>query len=122
MRAVALGTPSVVRLRYGETKVSLGPWPAAYVQPVGRDPDDPDATGPDSWWQRSLAARALVAGGPWLLGAVLAVALLGPTHALASFGHSFRQLLFMVNLTPLVRRLVALIAVAPFKRRCLPGS
>jgi hypothetical protein len=110
--AIAIGTPPLVRVKTARRVVQLGPFPSGSVELHGRAAVDDDGA-PGGWKRLGLARRLLVILGPWLLLMIVAVALLGPAHALRSFVHAFDQVLFTVDVTPLVRRFLDLVATAP---------
>lgn len=109
---VQLGFPRLLRLRRPNVVLRAGPVPlSASCDLLGRVEDVDD---PRSWWRLELPRRLLVMLGPWLATFAVAVACLGPARAGRSFGHAAEQLLWTVDLTPLVRRFVALVGQAPF--------
>jgi membrane-associated protease RseP (regulator of RpoE activity) len=110
--AVNFGSPGLIRWRSGETTVKVGPWPVGSVEIFGRLADEP-ATDPRDWRNLSVARRLAVCIVPWLLVFAIAVACLGPGRAGTSFVHGVYQLLFVLDLTPPVRRLFALMTSAP---------
>lgn len=107
----AFGTPPLIRFRRGDVKVSIGPFPTGSVAIAGRFGDEP--VGPRDWRRLSLPRRLTVLLAPWLVIAAIAVACLGPTHAARSFAHGLGQVLFVLDLTPLVRRFFAIATAAP---------
>src|SRR5437868_1429305 len=109
---VQLGVPRWIRWRWGGATLSLGPVPSPAVTIFGRMADEP-IRDPHDWRGLSLARRLLVCGAPWLVVFAIAVGCLGARHAWLSFVHGFAQVLFVLDLTPLVRRLYALAASAP---------
>lgn len=108
---VAFGSPPLIRFRRGEVQVSIGPFPNASVAIAGRASDEP--VGPRDWRRLALSRRLLVLLAPWLVVAAIAIACLGPAHAARSFAHGLGQALFVLDLTPLIRRFLAIVAAAP---------
>jgi hypothetical protein len=102
----------LVRVRVGGVSVQLGVWPSAWVQLAGRAPDDNDQE-PGSWRRLGRGARVAIIAGPWLVTLALAAACLGPAHAARSVAHGVAQVFFVLDLTPLVRQVLHLIAHAP---------
>jgi hypothetical protein len=111
---VAFGTPALFKRRVGETTVSVGPIPTGAVTILGRMADEP-ATDPHDWRHLGVARRLAVVLTPWLIVFAIAMFCLGPRHALTSFTHGVHQLLFVFDLTPLVRRFLALAAAGPIE-------
>ena len=101
---VALGWPAV---KLG--RVRVGPLPSGSIDLAGRGPDSDGR-----WYRIPLGKRLLVIVVPWLVWVAIALACLGPEHAVRSGVHGIGQLLFAFDLAPLVRRFVALAAVAPW--------
>lgn len=109
----AFGTPALLHRRVGETKVSMGPIPTGAVTILGRMADDP-ATDARDWRHLGLGRRLAVLLIPWLVVLGIAMLCLGPRHAITSFARGAYQLLFVLDLTPLVRRFLALAQAHPF--------
>jgi hypothetical protein len=97
----------------GGVKTELTPLPSAAIRVLGRGPEDRDDSA-RSWRRLSLARRLTALIGPWVVVLGLPCALLGPAHAVRSFAHGVQQLLFVLDLTPLVRAFRHVIEVAPF--------
>jgi hypothetical protein len=113
VRAVALGTPTLVRFEVGALRVAIGALPVvAWVEFPGRAPGDPDR-GPGTWRRLSLGARLVVIIGPLIATFVVAPLLLGPARAAGSFAHAVPQLLLVVDASPLVRGFLHLLATEP---------
>jgi hypothetical protein len=108
----AFGTPALIKRRLGPTTVSIGPIPTGAVTILGRLADEP-ATDPRDWRHLGLGKRLAVLLVPWLIVFAIAIGGLGPRHAITSFAHGVTQVLFVLDLTPLVRRLFALAATSP---------
>jgi hypothetical protein len=108
----AFGTPALIKRRIGDTTVSVGPIPTGAVTILGRMADEP-ATDPRDWRHLARGKRLAILFAPWLLVLAIAIGCLGPRHALTSFAHGITQLLFVLDLTPLVRRFFALAATNP---------
>jgi hypothetical protein len=106
----AFGTPALIKRRVGTTIVSIGPIPTGSVTILGRTADEL-VSDPRDWRQLGLGKRLAILFAPWVL--VVAIGCLGPRHAATSFAHGVTQLLLVLDLTPLVRRFVALAAVNP---------
>jgi len=108
VETVDIGTPKLLTLRRAHPRISVGAFPAASVGIAGmanlRD-DDPD----DAWHRLSLGARLVVILGPWAVLAGLAATLIGPARAMHSIGHGIYQLLFVLDLAPLVTRALQLL-------------
>lgn len=114
---VDLGTPPWLPLRRAAPAVRLGPLPLGVVHILGAgEPAEVHVEPAERDWRRlGLARQLLVTLGPWLVLAMVAVALLGPPHAARSFASAVGQLLFTLDPTPLVRRFFALAAAAPLQ-------
>jgi hypothetical protein len=110
--AVAFGTPRLIAWRRGDTEISFGPFPNGGVSILGCLQDGP-ISDPRDWRNLTLTRRLLVLVLPWLLGLMIAVACLGPGRALTSVIHGLYQLVLVLDLTPLVRRMLAIVAVSP---------
>jgi hypothetical protein len=108
---LAIGSPALVKLRLGDRRLTLGPIPTGAVTIVGRDGTPSDD--PRAWPRIALGRRLIVVVGPWLCLLALAIGCLGASRALASFAHAWAQLWLVFDLTPLVRRFVALMLSAP---------
>ena len=108
----AFGTPALIKRRVGTTTVSIGPIPTGSVTILGRMADEP-VSDPRDWRTLGLGRRLAILFAPWLLVVAIAIGCLGPRHAAASFAHGVTQLLLVLDLTPLVRRFLALAAVNP---------
>jgi hypothetical protein len=100
---VSLGWPAV---KLG--RVRFGPVPSGSIDIAGRADSD------GRWYRIPLGKRLLVVVVPWLVWVAIALACLGPERAVRSGVHGIGQLLFTFDLAPLVRRFVALAAVAPW--------
>lgn len=113
VKAVHLGVPRVFRFKRAGSDVELGFLPlASSVALVGRGPGD-TYDGPGSFRRLGLARRLLILLGPWLLTLLIAVLCLGPGRAFTSFGRAFPQLLFGLDLTPLVRGFLRVLSSEP---------
>jgi hypothetical protein len=110
VRAVALGMPTVLSFTVATVKVAIGVLPLlAWVEFPGRAPGDPEE-GLGTWRRLSLGARLALIVAPWIATLVLATLLLGPARAAGSFAHVVPQLLVVVDLTPLVRGFLHVLA------------
>lgn len=109
---VGLGMPALLAVRRAAPRIRVGPIPGAYVELLGRVDHDHDHD-PRSWRRRPLAARLVVLLAPWACALAVAVACLGPAPALRTFARGFDQILFTVDVTPLVRALLDVAAHAP---------
>lgn len=111
---VRLGFPRVLRLKAGGGEVRLGLLPlGASVSLLGRAPADP-ADGPGNWRGLSLVRRLIVLLGPWVATVAVAVLCLGPTRALGSMARALPQLLFVLDLTPLIRGFLGVLRGDPW--------
>lgn len=108
----AFGTPGVIKGRIAGTAVSLGPIPTGSVTILGRLAEEP-AIDPRDWRRLALGKRIVVLLVPWLIVFGIAIACLGPDRAVTSLIRGFYQVVLVLDLTPLVRRLVALVETSP---------
>lgn len=106
-----MGSIKLFSFRLRGVTVVVGPLPTASVTMLGHGEGERDAD--RSWFRMSRGTRVLVRVGPWLVMLLVAMACLGPEPALRSFARGFSQLLFVVDLTPLTRELLAIIEHAP---------
>ena len=108
----AFGTPALIKWRVRDTTVSLGPIPTGSVTFLGCMAEDPVSDARD-WRNLGLGRRLAIRFVPWLVFFAIAIASLGPARAVTSLAHGVMQLLFVLDLTPLVRRVFALAATSP---------
>jgi membrane-associated protease RseP (regulator of RpoE activity) len=108
----AFGMPAVIKRRIRDTTVTFGPIPNGSVTILGRMADEP-VTDPRDWRRLGLGKRLAVVMVPWLITFALAIVCLGASRMATSFVHGLYQGLFVLDLTPLVRRLFAITAASP---------
>lgn len=84
VREVGLGSPGLFTLAVRGTTVKLGPIPTASL-----DLADFESV--------PVAKRLVVRLGPWVVQLGLALALLGPSHALGAFARGFAQVLTLAE-------------------------
>lgn len=108
----AFGTPALIKRRIRDTTVTFGPIPNGAVTILGRMADEP-VTDPRDWRRLGLGKRLVVLAAPWLIVFAIAILCLGASRAITSFVHGLYQGLFVLDVTPLVRRLFALAATSP---------
>lgn len=108
----AFGTPALIKRRIRDTTVTFGPIPNGAVTILGRMADEP-ATDPRDWRRLGLGKRLVVVMMPWLITFAVAIVCLGASRMVTSFVHGLYQGLFVLDLTPLVRRLFAITAASP---------
>jgi hypothetical protein len=108
----AFGSPALVKRRLRDTTVTLGPIPTGSVAILGRVGDEP-VTDPRDWRRIGLGKRLVVLLAPWVVIFAIAITCLGASRAATSFVHGLYQVVFVLDLTPLARRLFALAAASP---------
>ena len=106
-----IGSPKLFSFRVRGSTVNVGPLPTASLTMFGADARD--SREQRAWFALSRGRRVLIRIGPWLAMLLLAMVCIGPMPALRSFARGFYQLLFIVDLTPLVRELLAIVDAAP---------
>ncbi len=109
-RVIAFGSPPVLRVRRGSPEIRVGPLPTASVELAGERVDQGQRV---IYGNLSRAKRVAIVLAPWGVVLGIAVACIGLEPALRSFVRGFGQLLFTVDLTPLVRRMIAIANDAP---------
>jgi hypothetical protein len=109
---IGIGTPASVRIRAGEPEMWVGPLPSGFIELHGRAPDADDGD-PRSWKRLGLASRLLVLLGPWGVAFAIAIVCVGPARAFRSLARGFEQLLLTVDVAPLVRSFLDMVASAP---------
>ena len=105
--------PIAITRTIAGVKLQLTPWPTASIGVLGRSPDDRDDS-PRSWRRLGLARRLAALVVPWAIVFGVAIAALGASHAITSFAHGVRQMLLVLDLTPLARAFLHAAAAAPF--------
>lgn len=105
IRVIAFGAPPLLRVRAANPEVRIGPFPSGSV----------DLTGDDDSAYRRLARwrRVAIALAPWLVVLGIAMACLGLMPALRTFARGFVQFVIVVDVTPLVRKMVDIANAAP---------
>lgn len=109
-RAIAIGTPPVVRVRRASPEIRIGPIPMASVELAGDRVEQGQRV---IYMYLSRPKRIAIALAPWLVVLAAASACIGVEPALRSFARGFEQIVFTLDLTPLVRRLIAIADDTP---------
>ncbi len=109
-RVIALGLPAVVRVRKARPEVRIGILPTASVELAGEDIVDGQRV---TYSGLSRTKRAAIVLVPWVAILAIAIGCIGVASALRSFARGVPQMLFTVDVTPLVRRMIAIADDAP---------
>jgi hypothetical protein len=108
-RVIALGMPPVLRVRRASPEVRVGPLPSASIELFGDAVEDGQRV---TYRGLSRAKRVAIVLAPWVIIVGIAIACVG-VEALRSFVRGLGQWLWTADLTPLVRRMIAVANDAP---------
>lgn len=109
-RVIGLGTPALLRVRRGSPEIRVGLLPSASVDLAGEGIVQGKRV---IYGELSRGKRVAIIVAPWIVVLGIAIACLGAEPALRSFVRGFAQWLVVPDLTPLVKRLIAIAREAP---------
>lgn len=109
-RIIGFGAPAVLRVRKASPEIRLGPLPTASVELAGVAVEDGARV---TYRGLSRGKRLAIVLAPWIAILGISIGCIGFEPAMRSLARGFGQILVTVDLTPLVRKMIAIADHAP---------